>query len=70
MKIATNSALAANKKNWIDFNAGALLEGKTMDELADEFLDHILAIASGTVRAKNEIAGFQEITIFKDGVTL
>ena len=70
LKIATNSALAANKKNWIDFNAGALLEGKTMDELADEFLDHILAIASGTVRAKNEIAGFQEITIFKDGVTL
>ena len=70
LKIATNSALAENKKNWIDFNAGQLLEGKSMEALADEFFDHILAVANGTVKAKNEIAGFQEITIFKDGVTL
>ncbi|MBO5680651.1 MAG: altronate dehydratase [Lentisphaeria bacterium] len=70
LKIATNSALAENKKNWIDFNAGQLLEGKSMEALADEFFDHILAVANGTVKAKNEVAGFQEITIFKDGVTL
>ena len=70
LKIATNSTLAENKKNWIDFNAGQLLEGKSMEALADEFFDHILAVANGTVKAKNEVAGFQEITIFKDGVTL
>ena len=70
LKIATNSTLAGNKKNWIDFNAGQLLEGKSMEALADEFFDHILAVANGTVKAKNELAGFQEITIFKDGVTL
>ena len=70
LKIATNSTLAENKKNWIDFNAGQLLEGRSMEALADEFFDHILAVANGTVKAKNEVAGFQEITIFKDGVTL
>ncbi len=70
LKIATNSALAASKKNWIDFNAGQLLEGRSMEALADELFDHILAVAGGTVKAKNELAGFQEITIFKDGVTL
>lgn len=29
-KISSNSILAEKKKSWIDFNAGALLEGKTM----------------------------------------
>ena len=70
LKIATNTALATRKKNWIDFNAGALLEGKTMDELADELLDLILDVASGKTEAKNETGKFQEIAIFKDGVTL
>src|SRR5690606_29441118 len=33
VKIATNSELAARKRNWIDFNAGALLEGRSMESL-------------------------------------
>ncbi len=32
MKIATNSRLAGKKSNWIDFNAGVLVEDKTMEE--------------------------------------
>ncbi|HCX31674.1 MAG TPA: hypothetical protein DHU55_18175, partial [Blastocatellia bacterium] len=36
----------------------------------DELLDFILRVASGEVRAKNELNGFREITIFKTGVTL
>lgn len=70
LKIATNTSLATRKQNWIDFNAGQLLEGKTMDGLADELLDLILDVASGKTEAKNEIGKFQEIAIFKDGVTL
>ncbi len=38
VKIASNSRLAAYKKNWIDFNAGQLLEGRTMDEVSEDFL--------------------------------
>ncbi len=69
-KISSNSALANKKKAWIDFNAGALLEGKTMPELTDEFLDYVLKLASGEIKAKAEALDKHELAIFKDGVTL
>lgn len=70
VKISTNSELAARKKNWIDFNAGQLLEDKSMDELTDELWSVILSIASGETLTHNERNGFKEIAIFKDGVIL
>lgn len=69
MKISTNSALAQNKPTWIDFNAGTLLEGETMDNLASQFRDKVIAIASGEP-TWNEKKNYQEIAIFKTGVTL
>ena len=69
MKISTNSDLYNRKKNWIDFNAGQLVDGKTMTQLVPEFIDKILSVASGE-KARNEINGYQEISIFKNGVTL
>ncbi|MDO4310805.1 MAG: altronate dehydratase family protein [Prevotella sp.] len=69
MKIATNPTLAARKPNWIDFSAGQLIEGRTMKELVPEFIDKILAVASGE-QARNEVNGYREIAIFKNGVTL
>lgn len=69
MKISTNSNLYNRKKNWIDFNAGQLVDGKTMTELVPEFIDKVLSVASGE-KARNEINGYSEISIFKNGVTL
>ena len=69
MKISTNSNLAKNKPNWIDFNAGALVEGTDMKELVKQFIDKIIAVASGE-EARNERNGYREISIFKNGVTL
>jgi len=69
MKIATNPDLARRKQNWIDFSAGQLIEGRTMQELLPEFIDKILSVASGEP-AKNEENGYREISIFKNGVTL
>lgn len=69
MKIATNPTLAERKPNWIDFSAGQLLQGKTMPQLTAEFIDKILAVASGE-KARNEENGYREIAIFKNGVTL
>ena len=69
MKISTNTDLYNRKKNWIDFNAGQLVDGKTMKELVPEFIDKILAVASGDP-ARNEVNGYSEISIFKNGVTL
>lgn len=69
MKISTNSDLYNRKTNWIDFNAGQLVDGKTMAELVPEFIDKVIAVASGEP-ARNEINGYREISIFKNGVTL
>ena len=69
MKIATNPTLAKNKPNWVDFSAGQLVEGRTMQEIVPEFIDKVLAVASGE-KARNEENGYREISIFKNGVTL
>ncbi len=70
VKISSNSALAQTKRSWIDFDAGRLLSGTSMEELAAEFLDYILALASGEVRAKSERLDKRDLAIFKNGVTL
>ncbi|WP_167618414.1 UxaA family hydrolase [Maribellus sediminis] len=69
MKISTNTDIYNRKKNWIDFNAGQLLDGKTMEEVLDEFIDFIIEVASGK-QLNHEKSGFKEIAIFKTGVTL
>ncbi|MBQ7512414.1 MAG: altronate dehydratase [Prevotella sp.] len=69
MKVATNPTLAKNKPHWVDFSAGQLVEGRTMTELVPEFIDKVLAVASGE-KARNEENGYREISIFKNGVTL
>jgi len=69
LKIASNSDLAARKSGWIDFDAGRIIAGLRMDAAADELLALVLATASGQL-ARNEVNGFREIAIFKDGVTL
>ena len=68
LKIATNSDLAKNKANWIDFNAGAVLESDFETQL-EKLIDLIVDTANGKL-AKNEINETKEIAIFKTGVTL
>lgn len=69
VKIATNHTLAQKKANWIDFDASPVLGDVTMEELTDKLLEYIIDVASG-IETKNEINGYREISIFKDGVTL
>ncbi|MCG8156514.1 altronate dehydratase [Brenneria goodwinii] len=69
VKLATNSELAKKKPHWIDFDAGRLIHGMTMDALLMQFVDLIVEIANGKL-AKNEINDFRELAIFKSGVTL
>lgn len=69
MKVATNPTLASRKANWIDFNAGQLIHGKDMLAVRNEFIDKVLSVASGE-KARNEVNGYREISIFKNGVTL
>lgn len=69
VKISTNKSLAERKKNWIDFDASPLTEGKRMFDLTGELLEFIINTASGE-RTKNEVNGYSEISIFKDGIVL
>lgn len=69
MKISTNSNLYKNKQNWIDFNAGELVDGTDMKTLVKKFTEKIIAVANGE-KTRNEENGYREISIFKNGVTL
>ena len=69
VKISSNSPLAQKKQNWIDFNAGRLLEGIPLPRLGEELMDFVLAVASGA-STRNEQNGFHDLAIFKQGVTL
>ena len=69
IKISTNTALYEKKNNWIDFNAGRIVDGEDMDEVADDLMDYVLEIASGKL-TKSEINNQHGLAIWKSGVTL
>ena len=69
VKISSNSMLAGKKHNWIDFDAGVLLKDMEMEETAKALFDYIVSVASGE-KVCREKAGFQDMAIFKKGVTL
>lgn len=70
VKISTNSELYNKKRRWIDFDAGRLVsENITMEELLEEFVEYIIEVINGK-KVNNELNRFQEIAIFKSGVTL
>jgi altronate hydrolase len=66
IKIASNHSLAMRKKDWIDFDASPLLEGKMID---DEFFNKVVSIVNGEL-CLNEKNGYEVIALFKDGVIL
>ncbi len=69
MKISSNSALAGKKSGWIDFNAGVLVEDGTMEQTAGRLFDLVIETANGR-KVRSEEAGFHDMAIFKQGVTL
>lgn len=69
VKISSNSTLAGKKKNWIDFNAGVLVEDADWNETGRNLFDYVLEVASGR-KVRSEEAGFHDMAIFKQGVTL
>ncbi len=68
VKIATNQELALKKAHWIDFDASEVLR-RDAAEVDGDFRKKLLDIINGEAAA-NETNAFEEIAIFKDGVTL
>ena len=69
IKVSSNSRLAKRKSNWIDFNAGELIESNDFENMTEEIFKLLIDIASGR-QTKNEQNGYREISIFKDGVIM
>ncbi|MFR2648386.1 MAG: UxaA family hydrolase, partial [Blautia coccoides] len=69
VKISSNSALFKKKRNWIDFDCGPMTEGVALEELSSQLFEYVLRVASGE-KVKAEEAGFHDMAIFKQGVTL
>ncbi len=69
MKISSNTPLYERKKMWIDFNAGTVAQGESLDDAGDRLLNCVISVADGkTVLAEKR--GAREISILKDGVVL
>ena len=69
LKIATNTALFEKKGAWMDFNAGSVAEGESIEDAAKRLFALVLETAGGK-ETKSEKHGYREISIFKDGVVL
>lgn len=69
VKISTNTALATKKQGWIDFDCGVLTERSTIEECAGALFSYVLSVAGG-MQVKAEQAGYHDMAIFKQGVTL
>lgn len=69
IKISSNTPLAKRKGNWIDFDAGMLIENPDFDKAAASLLSLVLETASGK-QTKSEINGCRDISVFKDGVIM
>lgn len=69
LKLATNSQLAERKKGWIDFDAGPIVDGESIDDAAKRLLALVIETANGK-ETQAERHGYRSISIFKDGVVL
>ena len=69
LKISSNTKLKQQKPHWIDFDAGQVLHGLSLDDCATQLYQLCLETASGKLSC-NEKNGSHEIAIWKRGVTL
>lgn len=70
VKISSNTKLFEHKPHWIDFNAGQMVDENYVGVSAcNKLFDYVCDVANGK-QTNNEMHGYREISIFKDGVTL
>ena len=63
------AATAQRAVTEVDFDAGIVLRGSSMQDAADHLMNLIIATASGA-ETRAEANGEREIAIWKNGVTL
>lgn len=69
VKISSNSLLQERKDHWIDFNAGSLTEDADFSQMTEQLIQYVLSVANG-LYVKAELAGYHDMAIFKQNITL
>lgn len=71
LKVASNSTLARRMPDIIDIDSGPIIRGeKTIEEMGEEILEHVIQVASGEVEAKADALGQDDFIPWKRGVSL
>jgi len=71
VKISSNTSLSERMPDIIDFNTGDIITGeKTIDQKAEELLEFIIEVASGTTKTKAAILNQNDFIPWRRGVSL
>lgn len=71
IKISSNNKLAERMPDIIDFNTGPVITGeKSIEEMGEELLEHIISVASGKQQTKAQQLGQDDFIPWKRGVSL
>lgn len=70
IRLGSNSNMSKRKHDWIDYNAGDILDGnKDFEQATEELFAMILKVASGEMQSKAEAKGYRQIGMLRDGIT-
>jgi altronate hydrolase len=71
VKVSSNTQLANKMSDIIDFNTGGIITGeKSIEETADEMLEFVIQVASGTIKTKAALLNQNDFIPWKRGVSL
>lgn len=71
IKVSSNTELAKRMPDIIDVETGAVIRGeKTIEEMAEELLEFIIQVASGTVKTKAKLLNQNDFIPWRRGVSL
>lgn len=71
LKVSSNHILAEKMDDIIDINTGGVISGdKTIDQMGEEILEHIIEVASGNKKAKAMTLNQDDFIPWKRGVSL
>jgi len=71
IKVSSNTKLAEEMSDIIDFDTGPVVRGeKSIEEMGDELMEFIIQVASGEKSAKADLLGQDDFIPWKRGVSL
>ena len=71
IKVSSNTKLAQKMPDIIDVNCGPVISGeKTIEQMGEEILDHIIEVASGNIKPKAVLLNQDDFIPWKRGVSL